>query len=237
MVNRLITITLVFLAATLAESQKLPSGSEVLQRVEKTSDGVQDYVASLEIDINMERVQIPRSKATMFFKKPDKIHFDSPGIALLPREGMALNSSAIIARYTAETVEEDTAAGLKVIKLQLAAKEAAARLRQLFAWVNPENWTVVRIQTIPYEGRLLTMDFAYGLQDGKFWMPVSLIAHFDLTGARASGKDQQISPAPDTPLDQIQSRAPRSGTIAVKSSDYKINGGLSDEIFRPKETK
>ncbi len=235
--KKTLLVVLVLLVATSAKSQKLPPGAEVLQRIEKGTEGVQDYVVDLLVDVNMERIRIPRAKATMYFKKPDKVHFDSPSIAMLPREGMAFNSSSILEQYTAESIGFDTANGKNAIKLQLAAKEATARLRQLFAWVDPDTWTVTRIQTIPYEGRLLTMDFVYGLQDNKYRMSTSLTARFDNLNEAGVKKPEQPSAAPETPLDQMQARVPRSGSISIAYSNYRINSGLSDDIFKPNREK
>lgn len=232
------TIALFILVVLPAESQQLPAGAEVLQRVEKGVEGVDDYVVTLQADVHMERVRIPRAKATMYFKKPDKVHFDSPSIAMMPREGVAFNSIAVLEQYTAEMIGEDTADGRTVFKLQLAAKAATARLRQLFVWVNPQNWTISRLQTIPYEGRVLTMDFTYVLQEGKYWMPVSLTAHFGLLDEGRPGNQQVDSSAPpQSPLDQMQPRAPRNGSISIVYSDYRINVGLSDDIFKSAQTK
>ena len=228
----------VLLLAANADSQKLPSGSEVLLKLEKGVEDVQDYQVSLEADVHLERVRIPRAKATMYFKKPDKIHFDSPSIALMPREGVAFNSAAVLEQYTAQMIGGDTIQGKKVLKLQLAAKESNARLRQLFIWVNTETWTISRLQTIPHEGRILTMDFSYSLQNGKYWMPASLTASFGLLDEGGIRKPQaDSSSSPETPLDQMQSRAPRSGSITITYSDYRINIGLSDDIFKAAPSK
>ena len=235
--KRAIPILFLLLVVTSAEAQRLPSGEEVLRRIQKGTEGVEDYIVDLLIDVNMERIRIPRAKAKMYFKKPDKVHFDSPSIAMLPREGMAFNSASVLAQYTAETIGPDTANGKKVIKLQLAAKEATARLRQLFAWVDPDTWTVTRIQTIPYEGRLLSMDFTYEFHENKYWMPASLTARFDVLNDAGAKRPEQPAAAPETPLDQMQQRAPRSGSLSIGYSSYKINSGLSDEIFEPKGEK
>jgi outer membrane lipoprotein-sorting protein len=232
----LISVLLCFGQVT--ESQRLPSGAEVLQKLEEGVMGVRDYEVSLEANVHMEGVRIPRAKATMYFKEPEKVHFDSPSIAMMPREGVAFNSVAVLEQYTAQMIGEDTAQGTKVLKLQLAAKAATARLRQLFIWVNPEHWTISRLQTVPYEGRILTVDFSYGLQEGKYWMPVSLIARFGLLDEGRTGKTEVDSSSPhETPLDQMQPHAPRNGSITITYVDYKINIGLSDDIFSPAQTK
>ncbi len=236
--KRAATVVIIILVALPAESQRLPSGAEVLQQVVKGVEGVEDYEVSLQADVHMDRVRIPKAMATMYFKKPDKVHFDSPSIAMMPREGIAFNSEAVLEQYTAQMIGEDTVQGSKVFKLQLAAKAATARLRQLFIWVNPENWTISRLQTIPYEGRILTMDFVYGLQVEKYWMPISLTARFGLLDDGGPARLQaDSSSAPETPLDQMQPRGPRSGSISIIYSNYKVNIGLSDDIFKSTQNK
>ena len=128
---------LIMLFSVSVKSQRLPSGVEVLRKVVQGVDGVNDYTVDLQADLNMERVRIPRTGATMYFKKPDKVHFDSPSIAMMPREGIAFNSAAVLEQYTAQMIGKDTALGLMVYRLQLAAKSESAHLRQLFVWVNP----------------------------------------------------------------------------------------------------
>ncbi len=235
--KRILIISLTAILTVPAFSQRLPAGEEVLEKVAKGTEAVRDYTVDLVIDVNMERIRIPRATATMYFKQPDKIHFDSPSIAMLPREGMAFNSASVLSRYTAETLGSDTANGKKVIKIQLAAKEASARLRQVFAWVDPDTWTICRMQTIPYEGRLLTIDFVYGLQENKFWLPTHLGLRYEVLGESGAKREEQPPSTPDTPLDQMQPRGPRSGSLSVDYSNYRINTGLSDEIFSPKEKK
>jgi outer membrane lipoprotein-sorting protein len=214
-----------FFAAT-AMSQRLPAGAEVVQKIVRGTEGVQDYTVDLLIDVNMERIRIPRAKATMYFKKPDKVHFDSPSIAMLPREGMAFNSSAVLEQYTAQTLGPDTVNGKKVIKIQLAAREASARLRQVFAWVDQDTWTISRMQTIPYEGRLLTIDFVYGLQDNKYWLPTSLALRYSVLNESGMKREEQPPTTPDTPLDQMRARAPRSACRTKSSSPGKRSSKL-----------
>ncbi|HTP14075.1 MAG TPA: hypothetical protein VMM37_10615 [Bacteroidota bacterium] len=237
--KRTLVIGMVVLLAATSAAQRLPGGEEVLKRVVQGTEGVKDYTVHLLIEVNMERIRIPRAKATMYFKQPDKVHFDSPSIAMVPREGMAFNSAAVLERYTAETLGSDTVTGKRTIKIQLAAKEATARLRQVFAWINPDTWTISRMQTIPYEGRLLTIDFVYALQENRYWLPVHLGMRFDALNESGAKGEEKPPSAPETPLDQMQMQAlgPRSGSLSVDYSNYRINTGLSDEIFKSADNK
>jgi hypothetical protein len=180
----------------------------------------------------MERVQIPKMHAELFFKKPDKVHFSSQNFLLVPREGIALNPLVLKEHYLTTSAVRDTIDGKRLFKLILAAKDVKTRLRALSIWVDPINWTITKMETIPYEGRTLSMVFSYECQQGKYWLPSKLIVSF----ASESDKAQKdSSPSIDNQFEGVQRSLPRSGTVTVVYSNYKINIGLSDELFEKKE--
>jgi outer membrane lipoprotein-sorting protein len=208
---------------------QVPTGEEILRRVEQQLAPIQDYVVDLQAAVDMERLRIPTMKATMYFKKPDKVHFESESFAMLPREGIAVNPVWLRERFTATVVGIDTIEGVRAYKLQLAAKEAAVRLRQLFLWVHPERWTVEKLETIPYQGRSLTVVFHYAQQGERYWLPDTMKATFGFAAA-----DTLATPFPNQYAPQMNEfqHPPRSGTVTVVYSNYRINVGLKDEMFR-----
>jgi outer membrane lipoprotein-sorting protein len=150
----------------------------------------------------------------------------------VPREGIALNPSVLKEHYLPTSAVRDTIDGKIFFKLLLAAKDAKTRLRALSIWVDPANWTVTKMETIPYEGRSLSMIFTYECQQGKYWLPSKLVASFASESDKAE-KDSSTSLG--NQIDAAQRSAPRSGKVTVVYSNYKINIGLSDELFEKKE--
>jgi outer membrane lipoprotein-sorting protein len=211
--------------------QQPPSGDEVLRRVEQQLASIQDYAVDLRAEVNMERLRIPTMKATMYFKKPDKMHFESESFAMLPREGIAINPAWLRERFTATVMGIDTLDGARTQKLQLAAKDISTRIRQLFVWVNTERWTVEKLETIPYQGRSLTVMFQYAKQEGRYWLPDTMRATFGFAEPDTSTDPFMYQdPQQTNPM----RRMPRSGSVTVVYSNYRINVGLSDEMFERK---
>lgn len=224
-----------FLDVTFAQKTfKTPPAEEMISNVAKGFGGVKDFVVDINAEIKMERMQIPKMAATMYFKKPDKIHFDSQSFLLVPREGIALNPTLLQERYSASLVGYDTIDSKSLYKLLLAAKEETTRLRQLYVWIDPSHWTISKIETIPYEGRTLSLLFSYELQQGKYWLPSTLVAAFGtVTGIEKSNRD--IVPQPAQQFEELQRAAPRSGMITIVYSHYRLNVGLDDALFEKKE--
>jgi len=223
------------LSSSLAQKGiKKQNTNEILAKVVQGFEGVSDFSAVIDAEIHMERMQIPKMHADLFFKKPDKVHFSSKGFLLIPREGFTLNPAVLQEHYLTTSVVEDTVDGKNLFKLLLTAKDSKTRLRTLFIWVDPINWTIAKIETTPYEGRTLSMLFTYECQQGKYWLPSKLIVLF----ASESDKTQKDSSTPiDNQLEALQRSVPRSGTVTVIYSNYNINIGLSDELFEKKKSE
>ncbi len=231
-----ILIVGLILSSTFAQkSAKNQNADEILANVVKEFDGVKDFSATIDAEINMDKVQIPKMHAELFFKKPDKIHFSSQSFLLMPREGVAINPAALKEHYLTTSAMYDTIDGKQLFKLILAAKDSKTRLRTLSIWVDPINWTIIKIETVPYEGRTLSMIFIYECQQQKYWLPSKLVVSFTSEADKAQDNYSSSPSSIDNKLEGLQRSAQRNGTVTIVYSDYKINIGLSDDLFEKRE--
>ena len=104
------------------KSAKIQNADEILAKVVKGFEGVKDFSVTIDAEINMDRMQIPKMHAELFFKKPDKVHFSSQSFLLMPREGVALNPAVLKEHYLTTSAVRDTIDGKKLFKLILAAR-------------------------------------------------------------------------------------------------------------------
>jgi len=235
--RRLLFMTVLVVSALLpAAGQKTQSDAAVamMKNVEKGFDGVRDFTATIEVSVDMERIRMPRMNATMYFKKPDKVHFSSSNFAMLPREGIALNPSLLRERYTPRIAGEEEIDGRKVQKLDLTGKEASVRPNRLLVWIDPATWTISRVETVPYQGRNLRLEFTYAVQPGGFVLASMMKATFEIAARDSSQKRLDLDVGAPTQFEEIQ-RPSRSGSITVKYLEYKVNVGLSDDMFEKRE--
>ncbi len=214
--------------------QRAPTGEQILRNVARGMEQIRDYVVDVEAEVQMERLRVPRMQAKMYFKRPNKMHIESQSFAMLPREGVALDPAFLLETYDVALIGTDTLEGQKTYKLQLAAKELATRLRQLHLWVEERNWTILKMETIPYQGRILTVTFRHALQRGGFWLPREMWVEFE-TPHREAGERRSDTTRLNSPQWEEIQRPLRSGTIHVHYTNYRINTGLSDEVFERKE--
>lgn len=233
--NIVLSITLLVAVALPLQAQKSSevSAPAMMRYVEKGFEAVQDFTVTLNAEVDMERVRVPKMVATLYYKKPDKVHVASPSFAMLPREGMVLNPAVLNQRYQPTLKEKETVDGKELFKIELSAREARIRPARLTIWIDPANWTIARMESAPYQGRTLRLAMTYGLEQGTMWLPKTLSASFESIARDTTAKlDLNLQAVPDP---DEQRRPPRSGKINVQYLDYKINTGLSDEIFEKKD--
>ena len=210
------------------EGSAQPSGEEILKKVEANFPGVQDYTVDLDVTADIERMNVPPMHVRMYYKQPDKFQFDSEGFALLPRDGVAFNASKLLSRFTVEEVGEESSQGGREFRLLLRARGERAKTTKLQVFVDADDWKPTRVLSSLFDGRSVTAAFKYEKQNGHR-MPSLLTVEF--SAPPADTMDQM--PDPDE-VPMPRSHMPRKGTITIKYSGYKINSGLSDDIFDKK---
>jgi outer membrane lipoprotein-sorting protein len=204
------------------------SGAEVLRKVEAVFSGVSDYTVTLDITADVERLSVPPMHVTMYFKQPDKVHFDAEGFALLPREGMAWNPGRLLERYSVEGLVEDTVDGRTDYRLSLKTKDERNRFRTALLYVDPDRWVADRIVFSSTEGRMMTVNIVSELISG-YWLP--LVMRFEFASQPAETADmpwQQQAP------EGGRKQAPRKGVVTILYSGYRVNTGLDDGLFQAK---
>lgn len=202
------------------------SGEAVLKKVEAALASVQDYVVTLDVTADVERMNVPPMHLQMYYKHPDKFHFESSGFALLPREGLAFNVARILSRFSVEEVTDgETPASVHIM---LRPKDDAMRVGKLTISVDTTLWRPMVVTSVLIGGRTMTARFEYARYDG-YVMPSLLIVQ--LASPPADTTDAPIT----MPGAITRAPMPRNGTITIRYSNYKINTGLSDDVFETAE--
>ncbi len=204
----------------------VPAGEAILRRVETALASVHDYTVSLEITADLEQARIPPMQATMYFKQPDKVHFESEGFALLPRQAFGLSPARLLEKFRVDSVVSEGAGEEKEYRLRLTPREERTGVQEMWIRVSSARWTIDGGEISLPEGRAMTLRFRHE-QVGAVWLPSELSMEFSQTG----GATQEPSLPDDQKPLHLGRNVPRQGSVTIRFSDYKLNTGLSDEIF------
>ncbi|MGA7161132.1 MAG: hypothetical protein WBZ48_09015 [Bacteroidota bacterium] len=221
----MIFLALLVFGSSALSSQSVSAG-EILQNVKKQFEAVNDYTATLKVTVDMERMQIPEMLVTIYFKQPDKIHIESKNFAMIPREAVGLNPAQLVNKFDASIVGTEQKDSVTMYKLRLLSKpEKGKPVRESFIWVDGSRWVVTHFESTPSDVRKVTVDLQYERVDGKYTLPSKIEARMDTQQLTDSSAERMYNPQ----------RMPRKGTASIIYSDYKVNTGLSDEIFEKKK--
>ncbi|MBI2428185.1 MAG: hypothetical protein HYV29_05210 [Ignavibacteriales bacterium] len=225
MLSALRFVLLIFIASTTLPAQQL-TAEKILQNVKANFDKVQDYSVILDIKPNMERFRAKEMRLILFFKQPNKIHVESKNFVMIPKQLFEINPSDLISKFDGILIGKEERNGMTTHKLRLISKPEKGRPpRESYIWIDPVRWVVVHFESTPAEGRNVVVNFEYTTVDGKYYLPSAMKASFDFEQNLDSLAERVYSP----------NRIPRKGTVDIFYSEYKVNQGLSDEIFEKKK--
>lgn len=214
-----------------------PAGTDILRRVEQQVAGVKDYTVTLDVVADIEHLKVPPMHATLYYKRPDKVHIASKGFAMLPRESMGMQFSTLTERYAVDSVMTDRKASPVMHRLVMHPRDERSTVRRILLYVHGERWTPERIEIPQPGGAVMKAAFVYQ-QAGGCWMPAQLTVTFAAATADTTAA-VPANPFGNAPAPRAAARSGgRSGTITVKYSEYRVNTGLGDEVFvEPGEPK
>jgi len=192
-----------------------PSGDVILAAVKRNYSAVNDYRADVSLTVKGPQVSINSMKMVVYFKKPNKIHADAVnGMAMVPNGTFFGNPFEQMTNCHATYVRTEMKQGRQCSVLKLNGSNMMSPSQGLTVWVDKERLVPVAMQSAG-EAALKTV-WRHEKIDGKYYLPVEIIA------------DMQ---APEGPNSGKQIKA------TLKFSNYRVNKGISDKVFEQKPRK
>jgi hypothetical protein len=194
--------------------------------IEKKYSGLKDYMADVNVHFDIEALKAPDMQAKLYFKAPDKMKVESKRIFFFPKEGGFFNPFQFKKKnYEARLIERLIHEGRKAVKLRLTPINPDTFNRGSVLTIDIDRNVIKEIKMLPSEGREITAVIDYGFFDG-FDLPVHINLQLDIPPSEPGGaKEFQFG----------QGGKRISGKVEITYSNYKVNSGLSDEIFTEKE--
>src|SRR5436309_2851302 len=152
------------LYASSGSSTSQSDGERILKNVEDALRDVMDYTVDLDVTADVERLNVPPMHVRMYYKRPDRFHFESEGFALLPKEGLAFSVSRTLARFSIDEVEEEPSGQGKQFRLLLRPKDDRAKSTKLRLYIDSAQWRPRKIVSSLFDGRTMTATFQYEKQ-------------------------------------------------------------------------
>jgi len=204
----------------------------ILNKVKGNFAKIKDYKAEVSIKVNMEYLKVPDMKATMYFKQPNKSKLDSKEFAMLPKQAFNFSPTALLDKdFNAIYVKQDKIDGrlMHVIKVIPNSDSSIIILSTL--WIDAEKNLVRKVESTARRGGSTQIDLTY---DNNFQYPLPKTILFSLDVPKLQYFQDPRNKKIETEKKSGQKTTER-GSVSITYSNYKVNSGLSDDIFKEKK--
>jgi len=199
-------------------------GARTLDALQKKYSNLKDYTVDVNVHFDVEGFKAPDMQAKLYCKPPDRMKIESKRIFFLPKEGGTFNPLMFNKEdFEVIFLERFTYEGSNAVKLKLTPKRRKPNAPQDFILTVDTDRSLIREMNVSsFDGREVKALIEYG-HFSDFDLPTRIELHINVQFSE-SMEIKDFGPSAQT--------AKRvTGRVDITYSNYKVNSGLSDEMF------
>ena len=195
-----------------------------LDALQKKYSGLKDYTVDVNVHFDVEGFKAPDMQAKLYCKPPDRMKIESKRIFFLPKEGGTFNPLMFNKEdFEVKFLERLTYEGSNAVKLKLTPKKRKPNAPQDFILTVDTDRNLIREMNISsFDGREVKALIEYG-HFSDFDLPTRIELHLDVPFSE-SREIKDFGPSAQ-PAKRV------TGRVDITYSNYRVNSGLSDQIF------
>jgi len=219
---------LYFLITTICFAQS-KDPNVIIKNLKDTFQKVKDYSADVDIKVDVTFLKVPEMKAKIYFKQPDKMHIESDGFAMLPKDGLYTSPLSLLGgEFTAiyakdELFEGHNTSVVKIIPLNDKGDFILSTL-----WIDQSENLLCKVESTTKTNGTFTIILGYG--NNKFPLPDNIEFSFNAVRLKLSHNSMEEENS-NNKKDNPDSS---TGKVFLTYSNYIVNKGIPDSIFLKK---
>lgn len=232
---KFIIVLILFTLTSIIAQSKNPD--EIINSVIVNFNKVKDYQVDVNIKVDVEFLKVPDSKVKIYFKQPDKVHLESEGFALLPKDGLDFSPSVLAKKNYTAIYEQDVildGVNTSIVKIIPTGDQGNVILSTL--WIDQKKQIIRKVESTTKTNGTFTINFSYD-ENLKYPLPAKIVFSFNLDQMNIPKvfNDDPDSDQPKKKNKRLNSTT--KGKVIISYSNYVINKGVSDSIFENKINK
>jgi outer membrane lipoprotein-sorting protein len=206
------------------------TAEEILKGVIDKIDLVEDYQADVQIKAAIPFIKVPIAKAKIYFKQKDKFKVESKGIAILPKQGMSDLTGFLSneKKYSAVLGEAKTINEHKTRLISILPTDENSEIILAKVYISTSEDLIYRTVLTTKSSGTVSIDYEYNLNK-KYGLPNKMTFTVDIKKFK-----MPKSVASDIRNNDKQKKYKdnEKGTIVLTFSNYLVNKGISDDVFK-----
>jgi outer membrane lipoprotein-sorting protein len=198
-------------------------GARTLDDLQKKYSNLKDYTVDVNVHFDVEGFKAPDMQAKLYCKPPDRMKIESKRIFFLPKEGGTFNPFMFNKEdFEVKFLERLTYDGRNAVKLKLTPQKRKLNAQDFILTVDTDRHLIREMNTSSSDGREVKVLIEYG-HFSDFDLPTRIELHLNVQFSE-SMEIRDFGPSAQ-PARRV------TGRVDITYSNYKVNSGLSDQIF------
>ena len=204
-------------------------GTAILNQMMNKWNLVKDYSVQVNIKSEIPLIKSFPVKATIYFKQKNQFRMVSKGIAILPKQNFNELPKFLQNKgsYTALITGNESIQSQNTTVITVLPSDDSGDLVLLKLWIDPKTDLLYKSQTTTRSNGTISALYEYGSQRA-FGLPDKMIFTVEV-------KKFKIPKGLATDINRTSTTnqpTPKNGKITILFSDYSINKGIKDEVFK-----
>ncbi len=205
----------------------------LLEKVRDKLNLVNNYEADAVMKTDISFLKVPKANVKVYFKKPDKIKVrNEKGISFVPKGAVSINLNSIISgnNFTVIDAGNTTIGGKQLRVLKLLPEDENSNVILSTIYIDEKSAVIIKAKTTTKDNGTFELDMAYGKYT-QYGLPDNVIFTFNTRDYKVP-KGITFDYDNNTQKAEVEKDKDKRGKVEIIYSSYKINKGVSDEIFK-----
>lgn len=234
---KLLMITICFFAVKNLQAKRLDADA-LYEKLQTRLSAVSDYVADVQVKIDVSFMKVPPLDGKLYFKAPNKMKFErGKGISILPKKNVNLTLNSMLPVGEATVIDAGTSNidGKEVRIIKVVPNADAGDIILTKIWVDETRNLALRTESTTRDNGTVKMDLSFGKYIDR-GLPDKVTVHLDVKEYKLpKGVTMDYETSTTETHKKTNANKSKKGTIEIFYLNYKVNQGLSDGLFDEKQ--
>lgn len=220
---------LFYLTFFLPLSMLAQDASTLVAKLSAKMNLVKDYSVQVRIQAQIPLINIFPVNGTIYYKQADKFRIIAKGIAVLPKQGFT-DLTQLLSKnesYAAIYTKTEQVNNVPLQVVNLLPTDETGDLILIKLWIDSTKDLLIKSQTTTRSSGTITANYQYGKQQA-IGLPDVLVFTLDV-------KKFKIPKGLTTDINRTTTTTKalaKTGTIKLTFTNYQINKGIDDKVFK-----
>jgi len=225
-------IVTIFFAWFLFNQLSAQTPQELVNKIKTKLEKVSDYTAKGKLKTNVVFIKAPIASVKVYYKKPDKMKIvNENGISFIPKGSVNINLAKFLSgagKYEIVDAGIEPTTGLRILKLLPLDENSEIVLSTLY--IDEKAELIKKAKNTTRDNGTYELEMSYG-KYASYGLPDKVIFSFNT-------KDYKLPKGVTFDYDDGAEKKPddslknKKGKVEITYSEYLINKGVDDAIFK-----